>query len=142
MVEIKSIHSQLYAKKNVHVFALTKIIFIFSFKSYEDKYYDDIINQSKNWEIKVIRTEDQDPSNIGTTVKEEFQDINPKIILVKNGMFAGLIDYVNCGEYCEVSYVLLEEYNEELILFKTTTGFGSSDYDMMYTVNFYLQKKD
>lgn len=111
---------------------------------YDEKEYNEIVSQSKNWEIKVIRTEDWDPSiyNIGKTVKEGIIDIDPKIILVKNGAFAGVIDYTDCGEHYKISYVLLDDYAEEPILLKTTSGFGSSDHDMMYTVNFYLQKKN
>lgn len=111
---------------------------------YDENTYNEIISQSKNWEIKIIRTEDWDPSiyNIGKTIKEGIIDIDTKIILVKNGNFAGIIDYADCGEHYELSYVLLGDYVGEPILLKTTSGFGSSDHDMMYTVNFYLQKKN
>lgn len=130
-------------KENAH-FCFAENNFYFGFKSYEDEYYNDILNQAKNWEIKIIRTEDWDPSiyDIGRIVKEGIQDINPKNILVENGIFVGVIDYADHGEHYELSYALLKDYTGEPILFRTTSGFGSSDHDMMYTVNFYLQKKD
>ena len=76
------------------------------------------------------------------TVKEETQKINPKIILVKDEMFIGVIDCADSGEHYSLSYVLIEDYDREPLLFGSTSGFGSSDHDMMYTINFYLQKKD
>ena len=113
-------------------------------QNYDENIYNKIVDQTKNWEIKIVRSEDWDPSiyDIGRTVKEETQKINPKIILVKDEMFIGVIDCADSGEHYSLSYVLIEDYDREPLLFGSTSGFGSSDHDMMYTINFYLQKKD
>lgn len=116
----------------------------FRFRTYDACIYDEIINQTKDWAIKVVRTEEWDPSiyATGKTVEEDVQGINPKTVLVKDNVFVGLIDFVNRGEYCEVSCVLLAEYFDEPLLYKTASGFGSSDHDMMYTIDYYLEKKN
>ena len=70
------------------------------------------------------------------------QSFNRNKAEVVAGMFAGLIEYADGGESYIVSCVLLEEFQGTPLLFKSSSGFGSSDHDMMYTVKFYLQKKD
>ena len=112
--------------------------------TYEEDVINQIIEQSKEWSVKVVRTEDWDPSmySTGKVVKETYQDINPATILVKESSFAGLIDYTTDGEDYIVSCALIEEYESEPMLFCYKSGFGSSDRDMMYNINYYLTKKN
>lgn len=113
-------------------------------KEYSDEAYAKIISQSKDWEIKVVRTEDWGPSfgyTKGKVVTEVVQAIAPREVLVREDNFAGVLAYAHEAEKYLFSFALTDEFSNEPILFCSDSGFGSSDHDMMYTNNYYLQKK-
>lgn len=113
-------------------------------KVYSNEEYEKILSEAQEWEIKLIRTEEWDPSfghTEGKVITESIQPIESQKILVKDGKFTGLISYANCGEKFVLSLALVSEYNDEPIMFCSSSGFGSSDRDMMYTNNYYLKRK-
>lgn len=122
--------------------AVNDHIFI-AHKLYAHDEYDRILSEAAEWEIKLVHTEDWEPSmySCGKIVEESIQEIQPQTILVKDGKFYGLVTYVNGGEEYILSLVTIDEFDGEPVLFSTSSGFGSSDHDMMYTNNYYLKRK-
>ena len=119
--------------------------FFFSFQNYFGDSYDNIIRQASEWVLKVVRTEDWDPSiygNQGRITKEYYKEIDPQLILVKDNKFAGVISYIQDFDFYKVVYKLIEDYNNEPMFCWSNSGFGSSDHDMMYTEKYYLTKQD
>lgn len=113
-------------------------------QKYDEESRKTIIEQANRWTIKIVRTEDWDPSfgyNQGKVVKEKWMDILPQMILVKDGSFAGVITYSHQNDSFVISCELVEHYSSEPLLFSNTFGFGSSDHDMFYTEDFYLLPK-
>ncbi len=130
--------------KESATFSIEEKDFFFCFKDYQGDVYCNIINQASEWIMKVVRTEDWDPSIYGSNSKkteEKYMEIDPRFILVKEDKFAGVITYNSCFDLYEVCYCLAEDYKDEPIFCWALSGFGSSDHDMMYTEKYYLMKK-
>ena len=116
----------------------------FRFDLYSNDDIKRIVNQADKWQIKCVRAEDWDPSfghTRGKIKEETVQKIDVRRILVQNGNFAGVIDYSTdlAGLY-GLFYALISDYIDTPLHFAVHEGYGSSDRDMMYAINYYLQK--
>ena len=63
-------------------------------QKYDEETRKAIITQANMWTIKIVRTEEWDPSfgyNQGKSVKDGWKDIPLHMIIVKDGSFAGVI---------------------------------------------------
>ena len=126
------------------VFAIPEKNFFFRFETYDETAYRRILDQASEWQLKFIRTEEWDPSmypNRPKTVTESLHEISPKLILVKNNAFAGVIRYLDAPSTYDIVYGLIENYADEPLLCWSYSGSGSSDWDMIYYENHYLIKK-
>ncbi len=126
-------------------FSIPENNFFFSFENYFGEGYNEIISQAADWVVKVVRTEDWDPSiyeNKGRTTEEYYKKIDSEFILVKDNKFAGIISYKSDFESYKILYALVEDYDNEPLFAWSIDGYGSSDHDMMYTEKYYLTKKD
>lgn len=64
-----------------------------------------------------------------------------KVVLVKNGEFAGVVDYSkDLGERYGLFCALISDYIDAPLHFCIWEGYGSSDHDMMHESNYYLQR--
>ena len=131
------------SKENA-TFVIPENNFFFGFQNYVCNGYDDIIRQASEWAIKVVRTEDWDPSiygEEGRTTEEHYREIDSQLILVKDNKFAGVITYMCDSDFYKIVYALIEDYKDEPLFCWQDSGFGSSGHDMMYTEKYFLIRK-
>lgn len=117
----------------------------FRFCPYSNDDIERIMSQTEQWQIKCKTVEDWDPS-FGYTPRrvehESVEKVNKSMVLVQDGNFAGVVDYSrdSCGRY-GLFYSLTSNYVDTPLHFSSWDGYGSSDHDMMYKHNYYLQKR-
>lgn len=115
------------------------------FCTYDNETVQRILSQANKWQIKVNITEDWDPSfghTQGCVKKEAYHEIKATRILVRDGNFAGIVDYSkNLAERYGLFYTLISDYCGEPLNFGFWEAYGSSDHDMVCEKQFYLVKK-
>ena len=116
----------------------------FRFCMYSNDDIERIMSQAEQWRIKCENVKDYDPSfgyTQGRVKSESIKKIDRSIVLVKDGNFAGVVDCSkDLGERYGLFYALTSKYVGTPLHFGVWQGYGSSDHDMMYENNFYLQK--
>lgn len=132
------------AEKDAEFVADGEAPLYFRFDLYSNDDIKRIKSQSEKWQISCVRIEDWDPSfgyTQGKTREETVKKIDIRKMLVQNGNFAGVIDYSTdlAGRY-GLFYALISDYVDAPLHFAAYEGYGSSDQDMMYGINYYLQK--
>lgn len=116
----------------------------FRYCQYSDDDIKRVMDQAEQWQIKCIGIEHWDPSYGYTPSKvkrETTQQIDIHSVLVQDGNFAGVVGLSKdiIGRY-GLGYALTSSYVDTPLQFCTSEGYGSSDCDMMYKNNFYLEK--
>ena len=116
----------------------------FRFCPYSNDDIERIMGQAEKWQIKCAKVEDWDPSfgyTQGQIKSESTRKIDISTVLVQNGNFAGVVDCSQSLAGCYgLFYALISDYTDAPLHFGVWEGYGSSDRDMMYEENYFLQK--
>lgn len=116
----------------------------FKFCCYDDSTIKRIVGESKQWKLKYCITEHWDPSfenNKDKTQNEFYGEVKEEHILVRDGAFAGVVDYSkDLGNNYGLFFALISDYKGKPLQLCFWEGYGSSDKDMMYEKYSYLMK--
>lgn len=116
----------------------------FRFDLYSDADIERILGQAEQWQISCIEIENGDPSYgypVEPVKSEHIQKIDIGRLLVQEGNFAGVIDYSrDLGDHFDLCCALISSYNDTPLRFAHRARYGSSDCEVMYIYDYYLQK--
>lgn len=115
----------------------------FRFERYSDSEIERIMGQAEQWQIYCKTVEEWDPwmYDLGRVERESFQKINTGRVLVRDGNFAGVVDYsCDAGYHFDLFYALISDYVDTPLHLAYSSQFGSSDRDMIKKTDYYLRK--
>lgn len=115
----------------------------FRFEEYSDAEIERIMAPAEQWRICCKTVEIWDPAmySEGRVERESLQKIGTGRALVRDGDFAGVVDYsCDAGYHFELFCALISDYIDTPLHFASSGEFGSSDRDMIKKINYYLQK--